>query len=216
MPITSIQKKYNAKYENGTKAGLLTHAGFTLMEVMVSVTIFTLVVTVGIVSLLTINEAYRKSQTQRQSIDSLTYVLESMSRRIRTAREWDIPPASFGYQQTSITIIDQDGIEVIYGFDTASAVPKITMNIDNCPGGTNCPSSSQIAVGSGLYDLTPTNVTIDSMSFRPMVSAGPVGQSYIQLNIAGTVTEAKQTTSFTFQTGISKRALDVPTQQLFQ
>jgi hypothetical protein len=49
------------------------------MEVMVSVSIFTIVVVVGIGSLLTINETYRKSQTDRKAVDSLTYNLEAMS-----------------------------------------------------------------------------------------------------------------------------------------
>jgi hypothetical protein len=51
--------------------------------------LFTIVVTVGIGALLTINNSYHNAQTSRQAIDSLTYILESMSRSIRTAQSWD-------------------------------------------------------------------------------------------------------------------------------
>ena len=179
--------------------------GFTLMEVMVSVTIFTIVMTVGIVALLTINNTYRQSQTQRSAIDSLTYVLESMSRRIRTAASWELLPSDYGTTTRTFEIIDQDGIPVIYRF-IQTPDPKITMEIKSCVG-TACPT--QVTVAPGDYDLTPAKVVITDMTFFPTLSAGTNGQPYLQLTIQGTVTEGKQASDFLFQTGVSQRAFGI-------
>jgi len=159
--------------------------GFTLMEVMVSVSIFTIVVTVGIGSLLMINNAYQKAQSDRQAIDSLTYTLESMSRRIRTAREWG-PGISYNAGALgSFAIVDQDGVSVSYQL----AGSKITI---------------EDPTGSIPYDMTPDSVTITGLSFLPL-QTGPGGQEYMQINIKGSVVSGRQNNDFNLQTGISKR-----------
>ncbi len=188
------------------------HKGFTLIEVMVSVSIFTIIVTVGIVALLTINNAYRKSQTQRQAIDSLTFMMESMSRRIRTAATWD----GAGYDllpATSFSIHDQDNIGVIYHWDQTNG--QLLMNVDN-----SASTNPDLAVPTQTnYNLTPQNVhitnTLPDGTLLPgggvtftALKANPSGQGYVQINIGGYVTNGKEVTPFSFQTGISKRVTD--------
>lgn len=186
------------------------YPGFTLMEVMVSVSIFAIIVTVGIVSLLTINNSYRKSQTDRQAIDSLTYTLESMSRRIRTAQEWDPSNTSFGAPSSLFKLSkDQDGIAVTYHLGAVAGpggtqVGKIYMDIVN-PVPAPVPPNP-VADGTD-YNLTPDNVDITKLSFLPLLS-GSTGQPYVQINIQGTVTNGRQVSDFSFQTGVSKRTFD--------
>lgn len=160
------------------------------MEVMVAVSIFAIVVTVGIGALLTINNSYRKSQTERQAIDSLTYVLESMSRSIRTAQSWDQSSSSANFR-----FKDQDGVDLSYEF----LPPKIIYHVLS--------SNGTLAVGD--YDITPENVEVSNLNFAPYFSPNQVPQSYLQINIQGKVTNGKQESDFSFQTGISKRVLDV-------
>ncbi len=173
------------------------HRGFTLMEVMVSVSIFTIVVTVGIGALLSINESYRKSQTDRKTIDSLAYTLESMSRRIRTAKTWT---TASGSPTTSFAFIDQDGIIVSYQYDTVTP-DHIAMTQSN-------PITGSIETS----DITPADVRIDTsfpgggMIFTPYES--PDGQKYLQINIGGKVDEGRQTSEFVLQTSVSKRSFD--------
>lgn len=157
------------------------HKGFTLMEVMVAVSIFAIVVTVGIGALLTINNSYRKAQTSRQAIDSLTYILESMSRSIRTAQSWDS-----AINTNEFSFVDQDGIPVVYSY-LPEGVFMIKDGVSN--------------------KLNPSNVTIDSMLFTQF--GGVMGhQSYLQINIIGTVTSGRDVSKFSFQTGVSKRSID--------
>jgi len=178
------------------------------MEVMVSVSIFTIIVTVGIVALLTINDAYRKSQTQRQAIDSMTYMMESMSRRIRTAVTWT---TATGSASSSFVIVDQDGITVTYHWDAVNG--KLLMDIDNPSNMQNPPVPS-----SANYDLTPVNVHLlqvcpdgttvpgGGVEFIPTKPAN--GQPYVQIDIGGCVTNGKESTNFLFQTGVSKRVVN--------
>jgi len=179
-----------------TQSGFISSSsrGFTLMEVMVSVTIFTIIVTVGIVALLTINDSYNKSQNDRQAIDSLTYTLESMSRRIRTARTWDPQVAT-----EEFSFVDQEGIPVYYYWDIANE--KIMAEI-----------------AGDVFDLTPSNVKISNASFPagglrftvlPPAGGGSGTQSYVQINLGGVVSSSKQKSEFWFQTGVSKRTLDL-------
>ncbi|MDB4984360.1 MAG: hypothetical protein JWM20_539 [Patescibacteria group bacterium] len=178
------------------------------MEVMVSVSIFAIIVTVGIVSLLTINDAYRKSQTERQAIDSMTYMLESMSRRIRTALTWSA--TSFGSPSSSFSFADQDLIGVNYHWDGSD---KLFMDIVTDPGSV----STAVPVANN-YDLTPAQVHISTtlpdgttlpgggVSFLPLETTA--GVPYLQINVGGYVTNGKQISPFQFQTGVSKRVID--------
>lgn len=59
-------------------------AGFTLIELMVALTLFTIVVMAAISSLYTVNNASKKVQAMRIVLDNLNFGMESMSRTIRT------------------------------------------------------------------------------------------------------------------------------------
>ena len=60
-----------------------TKKGFTLVEMMVSVAIFTIVITVGIGALVNMVQKYKVSQQEKQAADSLGFVLETLTREIR-------------------------------------------------------------------------------------------------------------------------------------
>ncbi len=199
MMFQAITKKI-ATYKT-----LKLNRGFTLMEVMVAVSIFTIVVTVGIGSLLTINSTYRKSQTDRKSIDSLSYVLESMSRRIRTAVSWNTGPGI----STDFSFKDQDGVIVrYYTAPNQNGETSIYMDIlnDQCPIPGSCPPAN---VPDGTYTITPEGIDLggsapgSGLFFN--VTAPNGAQPYVQINMGGTVKNARQVTDFFLQTGISQR-----------
>lgn len=173
------------------------HAGFTLMEVMVSVSIFSIVVIVGIGALLTINETYRKSQTDRKTVDSLTYSLEAMSRRIRTAQTWS---GTIGTPENSFSFIDQDGVAVSYQYDLVT--PDHMAVTETIQGGS-----------PETFDITPEGVHIDNTVpggglWFTQYQNGTTGQKYLQINLGGRVENGKQTSQFMFQTSVSKRTFE--------
>lgn len=171
---------------------LSNNKGFTLIEVMVAVSIFTIILTVGIGALLTINNNYQKSQADREAIDSVTYVLESMSRRIRTAQEWGVGN-TYGGTSSSFQFVDQDGISITYNLVGES----IVTDIDN-------QQYTDFAVVDGSYNITPSNVRLSRLAFTAFQSATET--PYVQINIEGKVVNGQESTPFALQTGISKRA----------
>ncbi len=62
-----------------------TQKGFTLVELMVSLSLFIIVVIALVGALYTVNDASRKVQAMRTVMDNLNFAMESMSRTIRTS-----------------------------------------------------------------------------------------------------------------------------------
>jgi len=198
------------------KTKYISQSGFTLIEVMVAVSIFAIIMTVGIGALLIINNTYRQSEVERQSVDSLTYVLETMSREIRTAQSWTTTANG-----SSFEFVDQDNLDITYqtypflnnagtGIEMIVKAPLNNSNQNGTP-----------AIPYGTYDLTPVNVTISDTSADGLVhapgggltftiekGANGTGQSYVQINLGGIVTYGSRSATFSFQTGVSKRVLD--------
>jgi len=59
--------------------------GFTLVELLVALTLFTFVVLAAVSSLYAVNNASRKVNAMRGVLDNLNFAMESMSRTIRTS-----------------------------------------------------------------------------------------------------------------------------------
>lgn len=63
--------------------------GFTLLETLVSVSVFTIVITIGLSSLLNANLLDRKSKDLRSIIDNLSFIMEDISRNIRVGTHYN-------------------------------------------------------------------------------------------------------------------------------
>lgn len=80
----SIKEWYNKIQKEFISAK--KQAGFTLVEVLVALTLFVFVVLAAVSSLYSVNDAYRKVSAMRSVLDNLSFAMESMSRTIRTSR----------------------------------------------------------------------------------------------------------------------------------
>ena len=69
---------------------LASQKGFTLVEMIVSLAIFTVVAVVAVGALLKITDANRKSQTLKTAINNLNFALESMSREMRVGANYAV------------------------------------------------------------------------------------------------------------------------------
>ena len=96
--------------------------GFTLVEIMVSVAIFSIVVTAGMGALMSMLGAYKFSQKQKKSADNVNYFLENMTREIRLGYNYyiladkDTPPSSGSTQNGSQEI---NGTGSLIGFEAS-------------------------------------------------------------------------------------------------
>jgi len=72
------------------KAARRSARGFTLIEMIFSLSLFISVMTVAAGSMLSIIDANRKSQATNTAVDNLNFIIDDMSRTLRTGRTWSV------------------------------------------------------------------------------------------------------------------------------
>jgi len=184
--------------------------GFTLVEMMVSVAIFAIVMTISLGALLSMSESDRKSQTLKSVINNLNFSMDSMSRSIRTGQSYhcDISQGSISSARdcpttaaTSFAFQAADGATVSYCLYNNSILREIT------PAGST-PDASCAA--SGFGPITSSEVHIDSLNFYVTGSAiGDGIQPKVTILISGeVVVTATQKSALNLQTSITQRVYD--------
>ena len=195
--------------------------GFTLIEVMISIGLFTVVMIVGITAVLGVNNTYRKSRTMRSAIDNLSFVMEDMARNIRLGinyrcldnlsndvdfsviedpadtTSFSCPGIAFEPFWDSITGDPED--QVIYFISEDAGLGSIFKGMD----GSN----------TNLYPMNSLDVDIDltKSGFTIYGSANDDGeQPSVLIRLTGTVSSAGNSTNFNLQTTVSQRYIDFP------
>lgn len=164
--------------------------GFTLIEVMVSVSIFTIVVLVGISSLLTVNNSFRRSQNQRAAIDNLSFSVESIMREVRIGKDYSCSAQCTFFE---FTTFDGDNREIF---------------VDPDQGGVN----RLVLRDNGQRDqyLTSDEINVTDLQFiiegnSPTDARQPI----VYMTVSAETTSGQQKTDFTIQTAVSQRVVDL-------
>src|SRR3989344_3777788 len=63
-------------------------AGYTIIETMISVSLFLVIIMAGMGALLNANLLHQKSQSMRSIMDNLSFVMEDMSKNLRTGYKY--------------------------------------------------------------------------------------------------------------------------------
>lgn len=165
------------------------------MEVMVSVTIFTIIVTIGMGALITIFKTLQKTRADRQAIDSISFVMDTMTRRIRTGKEYVSSDAGGG-----IKFVDQDGVSVSFYKDLDSEGNSRIYMIDGAFGNQDDP-----------VDITPESFSVEGFDFDIIGTDPSDGiQPMVTINLKGVVKNGQQESKLSVQTVVSQRLLDFP------
>lgn len=165
------------------------HSGFTLMEVMVSVSIFAIIITIGIGSLLTINSTLQKTRAERQAIDSVSFLLDTMTRQIRTGTEWSVTEDSISFTP------QEDG-------GLAGKSNKTTYSLKE--------DRITYQEGNSLpVDITPAGISDISLFFTD--KTGPNGQPYVTIELSAIIRSGQQDSQINVRTGVSQRAIESKT-----
>ncbi|MDB5224523.1 MAG: hypothetical protein JWO43_145 [Candidatus Adlerbacteria bacterium] len=102
--------------------------GFTLIEMMVSVAIFSIVMVVALGALLSMSVAARKAETLKSVVNNLNFSLDSMTRSIRTGYNYQCGTSGTGAPQDCtgsngeqyLAFVDSSGMGVAYCYDPTS------------------------------------------------------------------------------------------------
>jgi prepilin-type N-terminal cleavage/methylation domain-containing protein len=174
--------------------------GFTLIEIMVSLSVFIIIMTVSLGSILSILNSSEKSQTKKTAMDNLNFALESMSRTIRFGTNFycgttaSNPPGAndCASSATSFSVRDSNGALIVYSLSNGKIMKAVNNGTAN-------------AVTSG-------EITITRLTFYVFGSSGwpDLHQPRVIVSLSGIVgTKTATASSFNLETSVSQRKLDI-------
>src|SRR3989344_4097010 len=192
--------------------------GYTIIETMIAVSLFLVIIITGMGTFLNANLLHQKSRDMRSIMDSLNFIMNDMSRNLRT-----------GYNYRC--------------YDSSDPYPIIASDIrksgENCWAivfkpedwhQTNNPYKWAYYINNGkifkstddavnFVQLTPDEVIIDSISGFSVLGAEPFlsnclsssncQQPFIIIKLVGEIILKNTSTPFSLQTSVSQRLIDV-------
>ncbi|HAS80777.1 MAG: hypothetical protein UR25_C0003G0021 [Candidatus Nomurabacteria bacterium GW2011_GWE1_32_28] len=170
------------------------NTGYTIIETMIAISLFLIIITIGMGALLNANALHKKSQNKRSIVDNLNFIMEDMSRNIRTGSNYSCdrgPNCSSG--GTTLSFISSDSTAWSYRI-SGNAIFRSISGVDT--------------------ELTPSEVKINNSGFV-VVGAEPFStpdtqQPLVTIMLSGAITESDGSlTPFSLQTSVSQRLLDI-------
>ena len=200
--------------------------GFSLIEVLVSLSIFTVVVTISISTLYTLIEANSRTRNSQSIATNLSFTLDSMIREVRTGRDYYCEDLNGDFMPTDK---DDDRTKdcvnggVIFSFNeggqsltgnTPNDSRRIAYRLSNnklqrrLGNGNNISSVNE---DSDWFDLTSDDVSIETLRF--FVEGSERGDEIapvVTVFLSGAVgDEDINQSDFSIQTTIPQRLLDI-------
>lgn len=178
------------------------NAGFTLVELIVAIGLFSLIASMSLGAVLTIFDANRRSENSKTVVDNLNFTIEDMTRTIRFGYGYDCGDqggdknCSTGSDTISLTF---QGDNIVYK-KCGSEIKKSTN------GETNCNSAN-------LETITSTDTVIQNLKFY-VLGVGTSGaerykQPYVIAVIKGYVgPRPSLQSSFFIETMMSQRRIE--------
>jgi len=170
-----------------------THRGYTLIELIVSVAIFSMVMLLATAALLTLIDLDRRARATNDVVTNLSYVVDSMARSIRTGTDYSCGSAGGDCPtgRSSFSFTDYDGREVSYQMSGGT--------IGQC-------------IGSTCSTLTDPRITIDTFTFYVIGSTRGDGvQPRTLFTISGSLRPhpTDDLVKFTIESSATQRLIDI-------
>jgi len=201
------------KYLTKTKKRLLQPttynllpSGFTLIEILVSVAIFTTVMVIALGALLAMSESDRKAQTLKSVINNLNFSLDAMSRSMRTGVNYHCDVT----QEPDTSVRDCAST----GATSMAFLSAEGQTIHYCRGNDSICDSGGTAVlvskgGSAYAPLTASEVVITNLVFYVTGAEDLSLQPRVVILLSGEVpVSGSQTSVFDLQTSVTQRLYD--------
>ncbi|MDO8509540.1 MAG: prepilin-type N-terminal cleavage/methylation domain-containing protein [bacterium] len=206
--------------------------GFTLVETMIATAIFTVIMLIGISTILAVNRSHKTTENTRQVIDSLSFVMEDMARNIRLGsifycptnppfdstkpeQRVSCPPTKGTFMASSILALEGlSGVpDSTLPSGTSDQIVYMMVADANCPYGCIIKSregdptfhGQQITPSSVHIDLTKSGFTVFGAEG---VEDGDNTQPFVVIRLHGMAKYQNIETPFDIQTSISPRNID--------
>ena len=189
--------------------------GFSLIEMMVAVTIFAMVMMIGVGALLSLVETNRRAQAINSVMANLNAALEGMSRSIRVGTTYHCRTSSVAPTPSELSV-PQDcaaGSGQMIAFEASDGDDddvddQVVYRIN----GTQLERS--VNAGGNWVALTAPEVIIESFELFVVgsepLSGGDEIQPRVVIRISGSAPlSGGQSTTFSVQAGVTQRLLDI-------
>ncbi|MEI6580965.1 MAG: prepilin-type N-terminal cleavage/methylation domain-containing protein [bacterium] len=200
--------------------------GFTIIETMITISIFLVVLMMGMSSLLNASSIFQKSKNQRSIMDNLSFIMEEMSRNIRTGYNFIcVPPGNTIIISNTPKSCPAGGWALVFESATGNPADTDGQNLDDQW------VYSIEPVGSGGFDifkstdgnsnrtqLNPIEITLSSQSgFFVTGAEPPIGsppttgdlqQPLVTIRLVGQIKYKGVAYPFSLQTTVSQRIID--------
>ena len=179
---------------------LTSPRGFTLVETMIAVTLFTILMTIGSGAVLNTSSIYRKTANLRTAIDNLSFVMEDMARNLRLGSDLncrtDLDPNC--QDDISVSFTPVAGGTWVYGINPNPDQNEFYFLEKSKDGGTS------------FERLTSPEINIDFIKSGFEVSGvDPAsGQPMVTIRISGKVIYKDLESEINLQTTVSQRLLE--------
>lgn len=192
------------------KNNLKNNKGFTLIEMMVSVAIFSIVMVIALGAILTILDSNRKARTLTEVMNNLNFSIETITRSLKTGVE---PGYDDGVLHVTAIVLDEEGFnreKTRYQLiETNDGRGYLAQCIDLNYTANDCPQSAWLPITSELVDIESFEVVVSGIN--------DFNQPRTQLLVSGTVkVSEKISSSFTIQTTVSQRKLNLDGSELVE
>ena len=170
--------------------------GYTIIETMIAVSVFLIVITIGMGALLNSNSIHQKSQDTRAIMDNLSFIMEEMSKNLRLGYDYVSTDGTQIYFQPAVA----DSPRWAYKIESGN----IFKSTDN--------GNSWVQLNS-FDSFTKSGVRIDDGLSGFIVSGtSPTDtvQPFVIIKLIGTISSHGTTTPFNLQTSVSQRLIDLP------
>lgn len=196
--------------------------GFTIIETMIAISLFLAVTMTGLTALLNANLVHQKSRNMRSVMDSLTFIMEDMSRNMRTGYNYRCFQEGESISSTSIE--SPRSCEIGYAIAFENDLGDPNSNTDQWVYKVESPFLNRTlniykSVASGAsgswIQLNPSEVEIDSFSgfvvsgAEPPDLEDPDQQPIVTIIMSGKITFKGTTTPFYLRTSVSQRGIDI-------
>lgn len=200
------------------------HGGFTLLEMIVSLAVFSVALFIATSTFLSVVNSDRKSHSTRIATDNLNLTLEDMSRRIKTGLNYNcsgnagvadcVPTTN---PSSIIAFDDQTGTRIVYKRGVGSGAIVGGTSASGCGTGAGYGVTQGCILrsdgGAAFLPITSQEIDITALRFFVVGSAlytsGDRNQPTIVVAVDGSLGNQTSTkVSFKMQTTITQRAYD--------
>lgn len=181
---------YRRIKSNNKGPALSLSKGFTLIEIMVAVSIFIIVAFVASSAFITVNNANKKAQAIRLIVDNLNFTLDGMTYRL--AEGVDYKQSSTEEITFTSRLSDDDNKEVTYAI-----IDRATRN--DGEGYSIYLTNSEFPDGVSL--ISP-EISIEGAKFEVINNNG---RAYVAISLRGKAKIGREETTLNLQTAVTQR-----------